>query len=323
MNQLTAFLSTASRVFYTNPHHHRLFLQKIGHEGFIIEANVQKRLLQGTTISAITNHWFSVLRGKEVNANERYCALIVGAATPLYDDLLDESGLTHDEIISEIRADNEGLKYKIELFHHLMQEAFNHIALKDDYRKLLKFVFQSQQESKRQESAIPLQRDELMRLTAEKGGYATLLFRHLLENPIKTGEEQAIFALGNLLQYANDLFDLWFDWQKKRQTLITANPNLNEIRADFYQLLEKAISHSLAMDYPKKNISNFLKLISLVASRGMVCLDHYAALAQDDPVLCPEKYSRRQLVCDMEKPVNILANLRKSKTLYRSYIENS
>ncbi|MBW7847982.1 MAG: hypothetical protein H3C41_07865 [Bacteroidales bacterium] len=321
MNHLNAFLSSAKLVFLTHPPQHRQFVHNLENQHFVIEPAQRKRMVQGTVISAVTNHWFSVLRGKSVNENERFCAFVVGAATPLYDDLLDEAGLSHEAIIRAIEDEHHPHRNQIVLFHHLMQQAFDHIYLARDYRRYFELVVRSQKESQRQELPQPLDSNELTRLTAEKGGYATLLFRHILENPLREGEEDAIFALGQLLQYINDIFGLWFDLQKNRQTLITHSSNVSEMRETFYRLFEEMTSLSLSMDYPKRNTLDFLKLVSLVASRALVSLDHYDQLSAGSSTFNTKGFSRQQLVCDMEKLSSLTANMRHSIKLYNSFVK--
>lgn len=319
MNSFCDLFSISRLIFFTHRLQHRKFIHSLENKHFTVDSIFKKRLYQGTVISTVTNHLFSVLRGKPVNENERLCAFAVGAATPLYDDLLDETGLTHEDIMQAVGDDNHPMRHQIRLFHYLMQQAFDHVSLSADYRRFFDLVVQSQKESLRQELPQILDKSEVARLTAEKGGYATLLFRHILENPLRHGEQEAIFALGNMLQYVNDLFGLWFDSQKKRQTLVTMSNDTAEMRKTFHQLFDKAASLSLSMDYPDKNIKRYLKIVCLIASRALVCLDHYDTFITGETPFEPNKLSRQQLVCDMEKPVNLLSNLQQSGQLYRQF----
>ena len=61
------------------------------------------------------------------------------------------------------------------------------------------------------------------------------------------------------------------------------------------------------MNFESKNVVRFLDMIMPVVNRGFVCIDQFEKLEKNNNgVFEPKKFSRKQLICDMEKPVNLL-----------------
>lgn len=48
-----------------------------------------------------------------------------------------------------------------------------------------------------------------------------MLYRSVLGTPLISGEEDAIYLLGSILQLANDMFDVYKDFKNGQQTVFT------------------------------------------------------------------------------------------------------
>lgn len=320
MNNLVALLSLAKLIFFTNERHFRHFIRGLQQDGFIIAPDTLKRMRQGTIISAITNRWFSELRSFRPDADEQLAAIVVGAVTPVYDDLLDETGMTHDAVMQAKNDSSHPHFQQIKLFHHLMHSCFEKVHQKEMFGHYFTLVIESQKRSSMQESGQALDKETLLQLTADKGGYATLLYRQLLSNPMLTGEADAIYAMGHMLQYVNDLFGLWHDSQKQRQTLVTIDPEPERLRVTFLKHYNDVVDKFLALNYKPSKIHQFLRLMTLVASRAMVCVENYRNLKGANPTFEVSDFTRQQLVCDMEKPRNMRANIIWSQRLWNAHV---
>src|SRR5690606_7795265 len=111
--------------------------------------------------------------------------------------------------------------------------------------------------------------------------------------------------LGASLQLVNDLFDVYKDHQNHIQTLLTTQPDLNFISNLFQEKVQLTISAFNKLSYPPKQKDKMLWLIKIMLSRGFVCLEQLKALPNAMNNFSPKNYSRKQLICDMEKPKNI------------------
>ena len=70
-------------------------------------------------------------------------------------------------------------------------------------------------------------------------------------------------------------------------------------------------------NFQKNRIQNFLQSTSLALSRVLVCLDQFEKLqSSTGNQFLIEKYSRQQMICDMQKPKNQLKAINYSLKLY-------
>jgi hypothetical protein len=322
MSNLHAFLKMAFEVFYLNKKRHDAFVKELLDRGFVIDEYTGKRMTAGTSIAAITNLWFSSLRGFPSNAEEKRCGLLVGALTPIYDDLLDVHGFTSlaeksfDQILAE-ESMYHGMNNNLnDLFFWLMKQAYEKIILKDEYRRFFQQTIVSQKESLRQMDGSELDQMELKKIMMIKGGNATLLYRHLLGNKMKEGEEQLVFATGGLMQFANDIFDTWNDHKSGNRTLATISTNPFDLKEAYFKLLREVVKRAVELPYPQKNILSFLRFLLPVIARALVCFDQFERLFTTYGHFDIPSFSRQQMICDMEKPVNMIANVRYAAKLF-------
>ena len=121
-----------------------------------------------------------------------------------------------------------------------------------------------------------------------------------------------IFQLGGLLQLANDIFDACKDIQNGVHTLMSVAEHVDAIRVLFMHELKETFLLAGQTGYDGKNIKAFLRTISLaVCSRTQVCLDRYEeAEERSGNLFAPEDYSRKELICDMERPGNLIRSVK-------------
>jgi len=64
------------------------------------------------------------------------------------------------------------------------------------------------------------------------------------------------------------------------------------------------------MNYPENQVKKFLERVMPVINRGFVCLDQYQRLEKNSGgAFDTSSYTRKQLICDMEKPGNFLRTI--------------
>ena len=317
MNNTSAFLALLYEVGVAGRRQASLLLNQLNKKGYQPDEPTTLRMKKGIAIAAVTNLWFSTLRAFPLSENERHCGILLGAVTPVYDDLMDDYGYTHAEIMGGIYNGNPESSKLISLASYLIPESFAHIIQKEAYEHYFQLTVSGQAQSSRQLTGEKLSEAQLEEVMGQKGGNATLLYRHLLANPMIEGEEKAIFLLGKLMQFINDLFDTRSDFLAGNLTLPTYYPTPEPLRAMFDSLVSDTMRAFLSLSYKPKHIRGMLRLIMPVVARGQVCLLQFEQLYRSQGHFRLAEFSRQQLVCDMEKASNLWANYREADKLFR------
>ena len=162
-------------------------------------------------------------------------------------------------------------------------------------------VFIAQKEAQQQVLPIKFGREELRKISFAKCSESTILFWSLLNDNFTTAEKEVVIHVGNLIQFTDDVFDLWFDLQDGTQTLATNAVSILELKND--NLKEWNILKTAVKQLPIANLykNRFLALQWFFFSRTFVALEQLQELEIENKKFAPEKFTRQQLVCDMEK----------------------
>ncbi len=272
-----------------------------------------------TKQSALTNLWFSTLRGYKPTAEESKMALYIGVLTPLADDLTDELNFSSAQILSKVAEVNSESSTNIILLNYLYKKIK---AFKNSNLEIaLNEAMNAQNKSIVQRNEVVLDEKSLATLTKEKGGSATYLYRNILCNNPSTGEKDAIYSLGYVLQLTNDLFDIHKDFTQKQQTLFTNTHDMQLLLNDFRLSIENCTKAFLNLDLPLLNKKRFLANLSLLFARGLVGAEMLENLNNIKPTWQLAEMQRSELICDMEKPANIWLSIRFS-IKYVNNVEN-
>ena len=103
------------------------------------------------------------------------------------------------------------------------------------------------------------------------------------------------------IQSTDDIFDLWFDLQDVTQTLATNATSIIALENDFkteWQKLQNAVNQLPVADLHKQK---FLTLQWFFFSRTFVAMEQLKKLTPNNEAFISKNFSRKQLVCDMEK----------------------
>lgn len=277
--------------------------------GFSLTEQHRKRIFFYTAQSAITNFWFSRLRGEKPTSTEIKTALYLGAFTPIADDLMDEHGQTFESL--EAQQSNATASHV--LFNYLLTELAPHRSINADFERYFKLAHIAQNESLAQLNKVPIALEKLEKITYNKGGYYTTLYRFALNHPPVKGEEEAIYTLGAILQVLNDLFDMHKDYHNRVQTLVTRTADISFIAEKLKVLEIRFRQQFMALDYPERNKRQAYRAIMAIVTRGHVALKQYQRLQGNKRALDIGSYPRKPLIVDMERPGNIWKNLRAAK----------
>jgi hypothetical protein len=275
-----------------------------------------KRIHQYTVFITMTSGWFATLRGQKPNTNEQILALNLGAITPFIDDLTDSLKKTSPEILKELNSTDATSNSAILAARYLLTAVRKNAS--EVFFRFCEQTLLTQDESLKQVGNAILGDDELAVITRNKGGASLLLYRIVLGDTLKIGEKEAIYALGDLVQLTNDLFDIYKDLQDKQQTLYTNTTDFKKAYAAYRMSYNEVNTRFCALDYDKKTIKQFLYRVSTIVSRAMVCFDQLLLTqSAKGGVLNMADWTRKELICDMEKPSNILKSLKYSTQIFK------
>lgn len=263
----------------------------------------------GLAVPAILGEAFCALRGEKMTLNERWASTSQGAMTGLFDDFFDKDYLTDEAVEKMIRSENN-LSFKRsnqELFDLFYKSALNHSPDKKLVQETLMNVYKAQVESKKQTRDF-ISWEELLDITYQKGGYSVIFYRSAFSPAASDEELKLLYNLGGLMQLANDIFDVYKDREAGIKTLITETKSIKEIQTFFKRNLHEYYQNAFETHSSKRNVQEFLDIISIgIFSRCFVCLDQ---LLKNEIETGNEfdvhKYSRKQLICDMDKKINML-----------------
>lgn len=261
----------------------------------------------GLAVPAILGNSLGVLRGFGMTKKERLTLTYQGAMTGLFDDFFDKYNLHFDDIKSFLDNPDKkkGSSSAEKLFLTFYKNALEYAAKPVVMVNYLRKVYEAQIESKKQ-AAPGLTQDEILDITLKKGGLSVLFYRASMIHPFEEGEEEALMQMGGLMQFGNDIFDIYKDRNNHIQTLLTTTKHIAPIRKLFTAQQEKCFSLIKQLDYELKNKKKCLQLIAMsLCARCYVCLDQLENNeTTSQNLFAPEQYDREQLVCDMDKTRN-------------------
>lgn len=286
---------------------------KKDNDGSLDEEDFQKiRGYYGFGVPAIVGEGFCTLRGKAMGKKERLANSCQGALTGLYDDFFDKTNVDTNDIL-EMMADPAGYEATTSLerlFIHFLKRVHENLPDANRFNLAFQKVFEAQVETGQQLNEST-SFDQIREITCKKGGHSLLFYRSVFEHAMSEAERDALYHVGALMQLGNDIFDVWKDEPQQIKTLVTTCRHIDEVRSLFNEQLKKSISLLYQTGFPKKNIHRYLHKLLLGISRCWVCMEQLERLeSKTDGFFTPSEYSRDEMVCDMEKPGNMLKSIR-------------
>ncbi len=272
----------------------------------------RKRIWFYVAQGAITGLWFSTLHGRKLTETEKKAKRHVGAFTVFQDDLTDDSAYAYGNFIELMEGEEAGLASHREewLAWFTYQQLKGTVAAIPLFRRSFTAVEKAQHDSREQLSGN-LTDERLLEITAQKGGTATLFYRCLIGPAPTPVEERFVLACGELLQWCNDIFDVYKDYHAGVRTLFNTSPDLVPWRRAFEEKLWALRSTLPQLPCRPNDISAFWCQYLIIATRGLVCFDQLIALQQrSSGVFDIASYGRKETICDMEKFGNLWKSFR-------------
>ncbi|GAA5025065.1 hypothetical protein GCM10011506_09260 [Marivirga lumbricoides] len=310
MKQFFRFLTIHAKYLYQNHFYYRKHTSKTLRElegQFDIDSlsftkSQLKRIKLYKYVGLYVNDCFATLRGERMSPQEIKLTFCLSLLTPLLDDLTDNQNLSSYQILSKLQKkssvdDSKNLQVANNLYHTIMKEC-QHEVFPDIFKEALI----SQDESLQQLGKVRLSHASLMQITRAKGSAWTLLFRLMLQHPLKEGEREVVQRYGAIIQLTNDMFDVYKDLQNGQQTCFTNAHDIELMQKEYENQVAVMIQNLCFLSYPKKAIYKSLYQLMIMIALGKVCLKQLKNCQQQSGgIFITANYLRQQLICDMEK----------------------
>lgn len=280
----------------------------------------------GMGVPALLGLLYAIPRNYPINNAERHALTYLGALTGIIDDAFDENYIEvsrvqtyihdQDSFVAQTPAESLMVFLGTKVLQYLPsihQKAFWQAA---------RLVFELQQQSLLQKH-MEIDAIQLLAITRGKGGWPFVLYRYCLENPLETEEQDLVFELGASMQLGNDIFDVYKDIQQGIKTTPNTILQVEHLKKIFREWMQMCVNQSAKVEFAHKSARKaFIVYYLLGMSRCVVCMDQFQKLeAQSEGIFKPTQYTRKQLICDMEKLSNIWRSIRvfqKMKKEFRS-----
>tara|TARA_R100001369_G_scaffold36196_2_gene61562 strand:+ start:10541 stop:11569 length:1029 start_codon:yes stop_codon:yes gene_type:complete len=265
----------------------------------------------GLGVPAILGSTFCRLHNKKFEKQERIVMTYLGGISGLLDDLFDDPEREWNHLEEFILAPGKlEPKNNLEaILKQLYLKGLESSENSDTLKKQALLVFITEKQSLQQQSSIAP--SKIKELTFLKGGHSFIYYRLCLNAPLLGPERKMIYQFGGLMQMGNDIFDVWEDCQQGIHTLATIEKDIKHLRRCFNMELDLALNYTYACEFKEKQIEQFLKLTLFGLCRVFVCLDQLEKLQNTtNGIFEPHSYSRKQLICDMQRSENKKAALK-------------
>lgn len=261
----------------------------------------------GLAVPAILGEAFCILRNRKMSSYERFCSSASGALSGLLDDFFDRKKLSdaYIQYLIDHPFEAEGQNTNEKIFLHFAGLALRNTNHPDKLKRNASRVLKSQIHSRRQNDKS-IDYNEITEITRQKGGDAFLFYLSAFDENDDV-LQSIFFQLGALMQFENDLFDIYKDYKEDVFTLATSVQNLDQLKNNYDAWTKELFDTVKQSGFEPKNKVQFLRYISIVICRGQVCLGQLNDLPRSS---CGHfewsEYTRKDLICDMEKPFNFL-----------------
>lgn len=286
---------------------------RTANDGTLDEEDFNKiRNYYGFGVPAIVGEGFCTLRQLPMSHQERVASTYQGALTGLYDDFFDKTNIGIEGIRNMMdQPKSYDANTSLEkLFIHFLLQVHEKLPNKAFFNNTFNRVFDAQIESSKQ-AKDELSYEQIKEITFKKGGYSLLFYRSAFAHEMKEGEEKALYQTGAVMQLGNDIFDIYKDERDSIKTLISNCSDIDEPRSIFIDKLKESVRLIKATAYHPEGIQNYLRKYMLGISRCFVAMDQLERLQKkSERKFRPNLYSRKDMICDMEKPMNILRSTR-------------
>jgi len=276
-----------------------------------VTKKVQWYMAQGLWMASM----FEALLGRTFDENERkrfVCAGSLGALSDILIDDMDIAEARMRHIIDDpggFQADH-AVEHLFQQFYKALVETLPDVVL-TSRMDLLNEILTAQLQSKKQlDPTLPAERVDA--LVKAKGALTICAYRGLILEDFGALEYQAMYELGGLIQYINDVDDLYKDGRQGIRTFATARDSLEEMALEIDRQKTVAFQLFKTLPYDRTRKENFMFIFYGLVVGTYASLLHYARLCNfnyaldtilrlDKDVVKPNPFTLKALVYSLPK----------------------
>ena len=255
---------------------------------------------------------YKKLYGGKLSDKERELATLTAICTPVIDDFTDDKTLSKEALdkLTSAPYDYEPKTLEEDIAKTSVGILLANVKCPVDFSDSLKQVMQAQHWSMNQMDPT-ISGDELLKITIEKGARYQILCHHLIDEPLTRQTADALSLLGGMLQLNDDIFDVYIDYKENITTCANTSDDYKVLEQYYTEECKKFVAQARALPCKKQDIEFFIILFSTIMARGIVALRRLNKLQKrlGGGVLPIAQLDRKQLICDMENPMNFLKML--------------
>jgi hypothetical protein len=267
------------------------------------DKELKRLLFFGVFIPVMQGNGFTLLRAEKMNKKERLTMTLFATATPLFDDFFDDNFSNPEELedFFQLRENYQPKHPKSILLFELLLAIKPLLAHPETFVEIAYQVYKAQQYAHKIQSNSSSDTNSVYIASMDKCEKSCLLFGEILNLLDVAQAKLIILQCGLLIQFTDDIFDLYMDHQNGIHTIATRTTNIKELEQHF--ILEWDKLKQLCQAIPEKNRKRFMNFQWFFFSRTIVALEHLKNI-QTRENFDITSFSRSQLVCDMAKPIN-------------------
>lgn len=259
---------------------------------------------------------YKKMYGGTLSIKEAELAILTAILTPVIDDFTDEQTLDSasiDKLISSVNVfEPKAMEEDVaKTLFSILQEKAKHPS---GFFHSLQKEIQAQHWSQRQMEP-DVSRDEILEIALAKGGWYQVFCHYIIDEVPDLQTTDMLYLMGGIMQINDDIFDVYVDHQDGIATYANTCDNFKDLEDYYTAECKKIFAKARALPYDRQNIELFIIIFGLLLARGMVALRKLKKLQKQlgGGILPFDQLNRNQLICDMEKPVNIL------RMIYHAY----
>ncbi len=266
------------------------------------------------------NDPFANLMGRDTNHFERTSNKYYFILTGLYDDIIDQKLISEkelDELFDDpINANAAIFETKLLVDIHL--NLLKRVKNITEYKATLSKVHQAQKDSLKQFD-LNSSKEEILDITLRKGGYSLLMCRHYIDLPLSNELNEAWYQLGGIIQLTNDLYDIHKDLQEGICTLPNSIKNIEDIELLYKNLVTKFFEGLSNLPFDQHKIKTLKIKLSAIPAFGFLAIKNLWKINNQYKGLPNLKtIPRKDLIIDMEKPINRLKLIQEAYKVYKN-----
>ncbi len=239
-----------------------------------------------------------ILRGQPLQELERKRITYFAAFLCLYDDFLDEATLDDQALWRLYKHPEQFLasNTKEQTAVMLLRELYQIFLARGSFDQIFQKFYQAQLESRQQFTSKHLNREQIRQISFDKGGYALLLSRLLMDHPLDTAEQEAVYQLGAWFQILDDILDIAVDRENGILSLATSVRDVQVLIEDLSRQTREVFASFRALPYPAGLTESVLFLLFLIGTSGKIHLHRLRGLQGSKPRFELDQYTKEEIL---------------------------